>query len=285
MALWGRTRFDQVISGSVDKSTIYQICIFACAVGVAGFTLLGFRAAKDEQSKQDADRESKLDTHLHRLEGLRGDPDAREKYIAALRKSAQLSEQAAVGSDFAKFKASKDQRQELKKALDESNDKAINEARMRIEPMRDLIFSRLDGWAEEMKKEGAKVEVIRRDAPVAALVGENTISFPYELVFETGARMRMIINPYQIANGQHAFGPFSMGAQYEPKGGNEGYQFTVNVGSDYYELLKSPAGPYTFEPYRKESKDDPANDPEFVKRARLAINEVMTYALSKNSNL
>jgi hypothetical protein len=269
----------------VDKSTIYQIFIFACAVGVAGFTLLGFRAAKQEQSTQDADRESKLDTHLHRLEGLRGDPDAREKYIAALRKSAQLSEQAAVGSDFERFKASKDQRQELGKALEESNAKAVNEARMRLEPLKDLILARLDGWVGEMKKDGVKVEVIRRDVPVAVLAGENPITVPYELAFESGARLRVIVNPYRIANGMFAYGMFTIAPQYEPTGGNEGYQFMVNVGETSYELQKNTASTYTFETYSKQSKEDPANDPELVKRIRVAINQVMTYVVGKNSNL
>jgi hypothetical protein len=266
----------------VDTVTICQVGVVVCAFGSAGFAFWGFRAAHDQQRQRD----SQIDTNFDRLAAGQGDRSATERYVSALRNLAVESEQDSAASDVDKFISSKRDRESLKRAVNESNEKVLNWARLRIEPIKDIFQARLDGWVTDVAQKGLKIEVVRDNKAQVVIAQVGTVqSTPCQLIFPSGSRLVMYMLPARIYDGKWA-GPFNLALQYEPKDRpTEGYQVSIAIGETSYELQKYRHGLYSYPEYSKMSKEDPANDRELTQAIRTAITQVMSYVVEDNSNL
>lgn len=268
----------------MDKSTIYQLCIFACAVGVAGFTLLGFRALKDEQKKDQLKQQTESSAQWDRIEARSGDQSALGRYIEVQKYFSQQYAGLQATEAFSRFVASKEEREKTEKGVQDADARALAAAKIAIAPISDLVVSLIDGWVTNARAKHPTIQATKTDGVMAAISGAVVSTVTYKIAFENGASMSLTMQSALISGGKWQRICALLPLYHPAPDSSDGWQFQILIGPGDYQIQRIKEGPYTFSAISRQGYE-PSKDQEFLEAVTKAVNEMMGYILQRSAGL
>jgi hypothetical protein len=267
----------------VDKSTVYQLLVAVFGVGAIVFSFLATFEGKKEQKTKD----EQAANQFKRLEGQLGNSDMTEQFLTAQRKLTQQYAGETAAKDVEEFARGKDDRKRLREGVESANQRLLNQARLRIQPVHDLLLATIDAWVQAAEAKGIKFTYTKRDKEHAVVADPDRTQGDSvrEISFGKGVQIDLIVSPGLIRDGVLSE-QYHATLHYMPSGGGDARECVWSVGANNYRVENLKPQRYTFETYAKTNgaTNPPFDDEIFVKRTRVAITQVLAHLVGKHSD-
>jgi hypothetical protein len=258
--------------------TLLGLLVIALGSWLSIYGQMIVRKADTEKSR------TLLDTQLNRMEGKLGSDDATQRYLDAV---GQLSRQLAgqkSGNAAAKYFSSESERKKLRNEIHEANQKVVAGEKIRIQPVADYLLAKVDGWLEEARKHGIKVDIKRANLPVVN-VGETITGSVREIRFENGKWLRVILYAELIVDGR-VTEPFGCNLVLLTKDGSQvgaGQAIRVDIDDKHYSVRNFAPAKFAYKPYEG-TGSNPIEDRQLVETLDEAFDEFMAFCLEQASS-
>ena len=214
----------------------------------------------------------------NRIEGKLGDEEATRRYLDAVGNLTRQLTAAKAGGSVEKFFSSETERHRLRDEVNGANQKLLWAYEIRMNPVRDYVISKFDGWISGIQNHGVKVQLSNRDVPAVA-IGARADGDARKAVYDSGDEIDLRLWSALIKDGQFTE-PFLCRMLWIPKdkSGQE-VIFAMDVQEhDYSTRTTRPR--FKYKPYTGKS-DNPIEDKEFITSVDDAADEAMAFVVEE----